>query len=61
MPFGKRAIVYPGVTNLREIIYTDIAAKRTGNASPGDRLEELEAGNIGQGNGKMLVIGVFTN
>ena len=69
MPFGKRATVYSRVANLREIIHAEIAAKRTGNAGPGHGLEgskltieeELESGDLGTGNGKMLVTGEFND
>ena len=69
MPFGKRATVYSGVANLREIIDAEVAAKRTENASPkheseGSKMtteEELESGDLGTGNGKMLVTGEFNN
>ena len=68
MPFGKRATVYSGVANLREIIHAEVAAKRRGNAGPGHgsegskmTIEELESGRLGRGNGKMLVTGEFND
>ena len=59
MPFGKRATVYSGVVNLREIIHAEVAAKRSENAGPRHELEgrkmiieeELESGKLGTGNG----------
>lgn len=65
VPFGKRATVYSGVANLREIIHAEVAAKQTGNAGYRHRSEgletipeeELESGDLGTGNGKMLVTG----
>ena len=69
MPFGKRATVYSGVANLRDIIQAEVAAKRNGNA--GHRYgskgletipeEELETGDLGTGNGEMLVTGELNN
>ena len=69
MPFGKRATVYSGVANLREIIHAEVAAKRSGNAGPGHGSEglkmtieeELESGKLGTGNGKILVTGEFND
>ncbi len=69
MPFGKRATVYSGVANLRDIIQAEIAAKRNGNAAHryrSERLEtipeeELESGDLGTGNGEMLVTGEFNH
>ena len=69
MPFSKRIIIYSKVANLREIIYAEIAIKRTGNAGYKYRLkgleiipeEELKLGDLGIGNGKMLVIGKFND
>lgn len=69
VPFSKRATVYSGVANLREIIHTEVAAKRTGNAGYRYRSagletipeEELESGDLGTGNGKMLVTGEFND
>ena len=69
MPFGKRATVYSGVANLREIIYAEVAAKRSGNAGPGHELEgpkmiieeELESGKLGTENGKILVTDKFND
>lgn len=67
VPFGKRAIVYSRVANLREILLTEITAKRNENASDGIgsddsktiTAEELESGNLGTGKSGMLVTGEF--
>lgn len=69
VPFGKRATVYSGVANLRDILHAEVTAKRTENAgyrngSEGSETvteEELESGNLGTGNGEMLVTGKFNN
>ncbi len=65
MPFGKRATIYPGVANLRDIIQVEVTAKENGNAGYGYGLEgleiipedELESGILGTRNGEMLVTG----
>ena len=69
MPFGKRATVYSGAANLRDIIQVEVAIKRNGNVRHryGSKAletipeEELETGDLGTGNGEMLVTGEFND
>lgn len=69
VPFGKRATVYSGVANLREIFHAEVTAKPAENVDPehgsnGSKTitgEEPESGNLGTGNGEMLVTGEFNN
>ncbi len=69
MTFSKRAIVYSGVANLREILHVEVTAKRAENAGHGHGSEgsktvpeeELESGDLGTGNGEMLVTGEFND
>ena len=67
MPFGKRATVYSGVANLREVLHSKVIAKRIENAGYGHGSEgskpvtdeELESGDLRIGTGEMLVTGEF--
>lgn len=69
VPFGKRATVYSGVETVREILNAGVTAKRADRAghvhgSIGSKTVtevELELGNLGIGNGEMLVIGKFND
>ncbi len=67
--FGKRATVYSGVANLREMLLTEITAKRNENAGDGIgsddsrtiTAEELESGNLGTCKSGILVTGKFND
>ncbi len=69
VPFGRRATVYSGVEDSREILHAGVIAKRADRAghvhgSDGSKTvteDELESGNLGIGNGEMLVIGDFND
>ena len=69
VPFGKRATVYSGVANLREILHAEVTAKRAENVGHKHKSdnsktvtdEELESGFLDTENGEMLVIGEFND
>ena len=68
MLFGKRATVYSGIANLREILHAEVTAKRAENTGHGQGsedsktvTEELESGFLGTGNGEMLVTSEFND
>lgn len=69
MPFGKRATVYSGIANLREILHAEVTAKRAENTghrqgsedSKTVTEEELESGFLGTGNSEMLVTSEFND